>query len=106
MIDNDSDTTSIFPSDSGLLELSQRETSSLPNFPVVSDGLSTNGGAEMLKWSNAEGSSLGLAGLTTTELSSWLVEPGANTELPVLTEMVLVEDWVERAKQLDNKIDL
>lgn len=94
VVDDDTDTTSLLLSDSGLLELSESESTSLPQLAVVSHGLSTNGWAERCDGADTESSRLGLAGCATTELASWLIEPGANSALPVLTEMVIVEDVV------------
>lgn len=52
----------------------------------------TDGGAEERERADTKLSSLGLAGCATAELAAWLVKPGADTELPILAEMVLVED--------------
>lgn len=92
MVDDDADTTRLLLADASLLELGQGEATALTDFPVVADGLRTDGGAEEGEGADAELSSLGLARVTAAELAAGLVEPGADTALPVLAEVVLVED--------------
>lgn len=92
MIHDDTNTPSLLLSNTSLLELGEGESTALADFPVVSDGLSTDGGAEERERANTESGGLGFAGLATAELASGLVKPGANPELPVLAEMVLMKD--------------
>lgn len=92
VVNNNADTTGLLLADASLLELSKSEASSLAKLPVVADGLGTDSGTEEGKRANAKCGRLGFAGLATAELASGLVEPGLDTGLPVLAEMVLVED--------------
>ncbi len=92
MVDNDADTTRLLLANASLLELSESEATALADFAVVADRLGTDGGAEEGQGANAELRSLRLAGLTTAELAAGLVEPGADSALPVLAEVVGVED--------------
>ena len=92
VVNNDTNTTSLLLANTSLLQLGEGEATALTDFPVVSDSLGTDGGAEESKGTDTKLSSLGLAGCATTELAAGLVEPGANTELPILAEVVLVED--------------
>jgi hypothetical protein len=79
VVDNDTNTTSRLAADTSFLQLSQSETTALPDLAVVANSLSTNSRAEELEGAHTEGSGLNLAGLTTAELASGLVEPGAHT---------------------------
>jgi len=92
VINNNSNTTGLFPSNSSLLEFSMSESTALANFAVVADGLGTDGWAEESEGTNAKGSGLSLARCASAELASRLVEPGADPALPVLPEVVGVED--------------
>lgn len=92
VVNNDTDTTRLLLADTGLLQLSEGETPALTDLAVVTDGLGMDGGAEVGEGADAKGCSLGLAGLTTADLATGLVEPGADACLPVLTEVILVED--------------
>ena len=92
MVNNDTDTPRLLPSNAGLLELQEGESTTLTDFAVVANGLATDSGAEEVEGAHAEGGSLGLAGVASAELASGLVEPGADTALPVLPEVVGVED--------------
>ena len=94
VVDNNADTTRLLPSDTCLLKLGKGESTALTDLRVVADSLCTDGWAEELEGTDTEGSSLGLAGLTATKFASRLVEPGADTALPVLAEVVCVEDVV------------
>lgn len=92
MVNNNANSESLLPANSSLLQLSQCETTSLTEFAVVANGLSTDSGAEEGEGTNAECGSLGLAGVASAEFPSWLIEPGANATLPILAEVVGVED--------------
>ena len=92
MVDDNADTTRLLLADTSLLELSQGEATALADFPVVADGLCADGGAEEGEGANAELGGLRLTGLATAKLAAGLVEPGADTALPVLPEVVGVED--------------
>lgn len=93
VVDHDTNALGLLPSNSGLLQFGEGESTALTNFAVVADGLGADGGAEERKGADTKGSGLGLASIATAELAAGLVEPGADTALPVLAEMVLVEDW-------------
>jgi hypothetical protein len=95
VINHNSNTSGLLPSNTSLLELRKSKSTAFTNFAVVADGLSTDGGAEEVERADAKGSSLGLAGCPSAELAAGLVEPGAHTALPVLPEMVGGEDCVD-----------
>ena len=97
MVDDNADTTRLLLADTSLLELSQGEATALTDLPVVTDGLRTDSGAEEGEGANAELGGLRLTGLATTKLAAGLVEPGADTALPVLPEVVGVEDCRSQA---------
>lgn len=94
MVDDNANTSGLLAANASLLKLSQGEPSPLANLPVVADSLCTDSGAEEGEGADTKGRSLGLAGLAATELAAGLVEPGADAALPVLTEMVLVENCI------------
>ena len=96
VVDDDTDTAGSLAADTSLLELGEGESTALTDLAVVADSLATDGGAEEGQGTDAELRSLGLAGLTAAELAAGLVEPGADTALPVLAEVVGVEDWGSR----------
>ena len=97
MVDDNADTTRLLLADTSLLELSQGEATALTDLPVVTDGLRANGGAEEGEGADTELGGLRLAGLTAAELAAGLVEPSADTALPVLAEVVGVEDCGSQA---------
>lgn len=92
MVDNNADTTRLLLANTSLLELSQGEATALADLPVVAHGLRANGRTEEGEGADAELGSLSLAGLAATKLAAGLVEPGADTALPVLAEVVGVKD--------------
>ena len=92
MVDHDSYTPCSLAADARLLELSESEAAALADLAVVADGLSTDGGAEEGEGADTEEGGLLLALLATTEFAPGLVEPGAHAQLPVLPEVVVVED--------------
>jgi len=94
VINDYADAESLLPSDTSFFEFSECKSTTLPDLSVVADCGSTDGRTEGFQWTNTKGSSLGLAGLTTAELASWLVEPGANAALPVFMEMPVREDVI------------
>ena len=96
VVDDDADATRLLLANTGLLEFSQGETAALTDFAVVAHSLRTHGGAEEGEGADTERGGLGLASLATAELAAGLVEPGADTALPVLAEVVGVEDWGSR----------
>ena len=92
VVDDNADTTGSLAADTGLLQLGQGEATALPDLAVVADSLCTDSGAEEFEGADTKGSSLGLAGLAAAKLAAGLVEPGADTALPVLAEVVGVKD--------------
>ena len=92
VVDDDADTTRLLLSNAGLLQFAEGEATALADFPVVANGLCADGGAEEGEGANAELGGLRLTGLATAKLAAGLVEPGADTALPVLPEVVGVED--------------
>jgi hypothetical protein len=93
VIYNNANAKCLFSTNSSFLQLSQCETAALTEFAVVTNGLSTDGGAKESKWANAKRGGLYLAGLASAELPSWLIKPRANATLPVLAEVIGVEDY-------------
>ena len=92
MVDDDADATRLLLADAGLLEFGEREAAALADFPVVAHRLRADGGAEEGQRADAELRGFRLAGLAAAELAPGLVEPGADSALPVLAEVVGVED--------------
>ena len=92
VVDDNADTTRLLLADTSLLELSQGEATALTDLPVVADGLRADSGAEEGEGADTELGSLLLAGLAAAKLAAGLVEPGADTALPVLAEVVGVKD--------------
>lgn len=93
MVNHYANTTSLLLSNTRLLELSESEATALAEFSVVADGLATDGGSQESEWANTERGGLSLAGIATAELAAGLIEPSANSALPVLAEMVGVKDY-------------
>lgn len=92
MIDDDADSRGFLRVDTRFLELPQRETPALSDFAVVTDSLTTDSRAEKGERANAELGGLGLASITSTQLTSGLVKPGAHPALPVLAEVIAMEN--------------
>ena len=92
VVDHDTNTTSLLAANTSLLELAEGEATAFADLAVVTNGLSTDSGTEEGEGADTEAGGLLLAGLATAELAAWLVKPCADTELPVLAEVVLVED--------------
>ena len=92
VVNNDTNSAGLLATDSSLLQLSKSETAAFPDLAVVTNGLSTDSGAEEVKRADTKASGLLLAGLATANLAAGLVKPCTNTDLPVLAEVVLVED--------------
>lgn len=103
VVNDDTNTARLLPANTGFLEFRQREATSLTDFAVVAHSLSTDGGAQVLEWADAENGGLGLASAAPAELAAGLVEPGLDAALPVLAEMVAVEDVVVRETHLRNE---
>lgn len=93
MVHNDTNTASLFPSDTSLLEFGKCESATLPDLAVVANSLRTNSRSEKGSGADAKGGGLSFACCASAKLASWLVEPSANSALPVLSEMITVEDY-------------
>lgn len=94
VVHDDTHTPRFLSTNTSLLELCKSKSTPLTDFPVVPYGLRTDGRAEESERTDAEGSSFGLACVATTKFASWLVKPGTDAALPVLAEMICVEDVV------------
>lgn len=94
VVNGNSQSAGLLSSNTGLLELSKSESTSLADLDVVSDGGRTDGRAEKLERTHTELGGLGGASLAAAEFAPGLVEPGAHAALPVLAEVVRVEDVV------------
>ena len=92
MVDDDAEPTCLLLANAGLLELAEGEATTLANFPIVAYSLGANCRAEKGEGADTKRSSLGLTGLAAAKLAAGLVEPGADTALPVLAEVVGVKD--------------
>lgn len=91
VINHNTNTLSLFPSNTSLFEFSQSETTAFTDLSAVSNGLTTHSGTEERKGANAKGGNLGFACLTAAELAAGLVEPSADAKLPVLAKMILMK---------------
>jgi hypothetical protein len=92
VVDDDTNPQSCLGTDIGLLQFGKSETTALTDLGVVPYSLAPNGRAEGFKGAGTENSCLGTACSSAAELAAWLVEPGAYTTLPILSEVVFVED--------------
>ena len=92
MVNDNSNTPRLLPSNASLFELGQSKSATLTNFAVVADSLSTHGGAEEGERTDAESGSFGFASSASAEFASGLVKPCANPALPILPEVVGVKD--------------
>lgn len=81
VVDGDSKTLSLLLSDTGTLQLSEGESSTLSDLGVVSDGGASDRRSEGLERSDTKGGGLGLSCLSPAGLSSGLVKPGADSSL-------------------------
>ena len=105
VVDDDANTTGSLAADTSLLELAEREATAFTELAVVADGLGMDGGAEETQWADTKDGSLLLAGLAATELASGLVEPGADAQLPVLPEVVVVKDCTQISYLANNALE-
>jgi hypothetical protein len=94
---NNADAECLLAADTSLLEFSQGETASLTDFAVVPDGGCTDSGAKEIERANTELSGLGYTSVTPAEFASGLVEPGPHPALPVLAEVVGVENCRDKS---------
>jgi len=92
VVDNNADGLGLLLANTCLLQLCEGESAALTELAVVANSLGTDGGAKKREGADTKGGSLGLAGIAATELATGLVEPGFDSALPVLAEVVLVKD--------------
>ena len=92
VVNNDTDTTCLFAVDTCLLKLSESESAAFTELAIVANSLATDSGAEMCEGADAELGGLGFAGRAPAKLASGLIEPGAHAALPILMEVVTVEN--------------
>lgn len=81
VVDGNSKTLSLLLSDTGTLQLSEGESSTLSDLGVVSDGGASDRRSEGLERSDTKGGGLGLSCLSPAGLASGLVKPGADSSL-------------------------
>lgn len=92
MINDNADSSGLLPSNASLLELCKRKATTLAYFSVVADCLASDCRAKEGKRANAQRGGFGFACVTSAELSPWLIKPGADPALPILPEVIVVED--------------
>lgn len=93
MINDNTTSQSLLAANSSLFQFGEGEATTFTDFTVVANGLATDGWAEEGEGADAESGGFGFAGVAAAEFSSGLVEPCAYPALPVLVEVVAVEDW-------------
>lgn len=91
MVDADSNGAGLLATNSSILELREREATALAELAIVTNSLGTDGGAKGVQRADTESGSLGLAGCASARLATRLVEPSADTTLPVFPEVVVVK---------------
>lgn len=92
MVNDDTESLGLLAPNASLLQLAMCEATAFTDFGVVSHGLCADGGAEELEWLDAQCGRLGDTGSSAAELAPWLVKPCLDAPLPVLAEMIAVED--------------
>lgn len=103
MVNNNTNTASLLPPYTSLLELCVRKSTAFADFAVVSHGLCTDSGAKEGEGAHAEGGSFCFPGGASTEFASRLVKPSADMALPVLAEVIGMEDCT-RANVLEKSV--
>lgn len=81
MVDGDAQTLGLLAADTSLLELRERETTTLADLGVVSDRRATDGRAKRLQRADTERECLLDTVLPTAVLAARLVEPGLDPAL-------------------------
>ena len=92
VVDDNADSPGLLPSNTSLLEFGKRETTTLAYFSVVANCLPSNCRAKETEGADTQRGGFRFACFTSAELSPWLIKPGADPALPVLPEVVVVED--------------
>lgn len=99
VVNGDTERKSLLATDTGSLELLLGETTTSTELHVVALGGASNGGAEELSRAESSLDGLGLAMEAARVLLAGLVEPGLHTGLPILAEVVPVENAVLSRKR-------
>jgi len=94
VVDRDAKRACLLTAHTRRLELAQSESTALTDLEVVPDGRRTDGWTEEVQRAHAELGGLDLAILAAAKFTPGLVEPCADAALPVLSEVVSVEDVV------------
>ena len=103
MINSNANTPGLLSANSSLLELTKGESTTFAKLAVVLNSLATDGRSEGVQRADTKGSGLDLPSVASAKFASWLIEPGADAALPVLAEMIAVEDWtIIRILDLDS----
>ena len=92
VVNGNADAERLLAADTSLLQFGEREATALTELAVVAHGLAADSRAEDIKGANAKGSGLLFARDAAALLAARLVKPGLDAALPVLAEMVVVED--------------
>jgi hypothetical protein len=94
MVDSNTDRAGLLWRHTSSAELIKSETTAETSLGVVLVGLTTHDWAEKVHWTRSETSSLGIASRAASSLLGWLIEPGLDITLPVLAEVILVDNVV------------
>lgn len=94
VVHRDADRKGLDLADTSGLELLNREATALTQLGVVLQGLATDGRAQRLQRAHAQSSSLGGTSIATALLTAGLVEPHTHPALPVLVEVVVMQQVV------------
>lgn len=94
VVNRDTEAAGLLLPQTGSLDLLDGEATTLTQLGVVLEGGAAHSRAERLNGLQAEGSGLGSAGIASALLSAGLVKPDLDAALPVLAEVVVVEDVV------------
>ena len=92
VVNNYANAACLFTVDTCLLQLSQSKPTTLANLAVVANSLATYSRAEQCKGADTELCCLNFAGVASAQLAAGLIEPGAHATLPILVEVVVVEN--------------
>ena len=92
MVNDDTDTSGLFPPDTSFFEFRESEATALTQLAVVAEGLAANCRAQMAKGADSKAGRFCFACSASAELAPGLVEPGADAALPVLMEVIDGED--------------
>lgn len=99
VVDGDTEREGLLATDTGSLELLLGESTTGTELHVVALGRASNGGAEELSGTESCLDGLCLSVKAARVLLAGLIEPGLHTGLPVLAEVVPVENAVVQNKK-------